>query len=84
MTRVGGFLCFMFISLPDFTEHALYFRVRQSQIVKCKFLILKYFSFRHFHVFLKYQNIDQFQFLLWATCKKLPVYVSDYFRGTRS
>ena len=34
MTRFGGFLCFMFIiSLPGFTEHALYFIVKQSQIV---------------------------------------------------
>ena len=37
-----------------FTEHALYFRVRQSQIVKCKFLILEYFYFIRFYVF---QNI---------------------------
>ena len=38
MIRFGGFLCFMFISLPGFTEHALYFGVRQGPIVKCKFL----------------------------------------------
>ena len=40
MTRFGEFL----------TEHALYFRVRQSQIVKCKFLMLKYFYFIHLRV----------------------------------
>ena len=72
MTRFGGFL----------TEQALYFRVRQSQIVKCKFLISKYSILYTFTCILEYHNSDQFQ-LLCARCKLL-VYVSDYFRVTRS
>ena len=32
MARFGGFLCFMFKSLPGLTEYALYFRVANCQM----------------------------------------------------
>ena len=84
MTRFGGFLCFVFISLPAFTEHALiYFRVRHSQIVNAKF-DTKIFLLYTFPCILEYHNSSQFQFVLCARCKKFLVYVSDYFRVTKS
>ena len=48
------------------------------------FLLTLYFYFYTFLCILEYHNSDQVQFLLCARCKNGLVYVSDYFRVTKS
>ena len=56
MTRFGGFLCFMFISLPEQLQNMLYILELDKAKLSMQIFYIKIFLFYTFPCILEYHN----------------------------